>query len=215
MRHLHNAVIGIALLAQLFLPGSAAQDTTTPTTQVAGASWQRGQKTDPLRGVAYAQFSLIGKFLTPPKSTANANPIMMVHCIPGKDNHGHTNGKFTDGYILVGGVMDSVVSENGNSFVPVQFRLDDGKLQDEQWGRSTDFSAIFFAHPNCPLCGSGYDVFANLLYGHHVYHKEKTTPQVRKLVVGLSEFLGGEIVMQFDMADATEVAETCGIIWHK
>jgi hypothetical protein len=177
--------------------------------------WQRKEKTDPLRGTSYSQFSLVGKFLTPPRNASNANPIMIVHCISGKGNRGHTNGKFIDGYILVGGVMDSVVSGNGDSFTPVEFRLDDGKLQGEQWGRSTDFSAIFFSHPNCSLCGSGYDVFANLLYGHHTYHKENTTPQVHKIVVGLTEFLGGEVVMQFDMPDATEIGEVCGVVWHK
>jgi len=24
-----------------------------------------------------------------------------------------------------------------------------------------------------------------------------------------------KVVMQFDMPDATDVAETCGVIWHK
>jgi len=206
--------------AQNAHPVSGQEPTTAPVAaaQTSIDSWHREEKTDPLRGTKYSQFSLAGKFLTAPKKAPNENPIMIVRCIPGRDNksnHGHTNGKFTNGYILVGGVTDSSVSENGNSFVSVQFRLDDGKLQSEQWGHSTDFSAVFFAHPTCALCGSGYDVLANLLYGHHVYHKENTTSQVRKIVIGLPEFLGGEVVMQFDMSDATEVAEACGIILHK
>jgi hypothetical protein len=180
-----------------------------------GPSWLQGERTDPLRGINYAEFSLVGKFLTPPNKAPNAPPVLIVHCIPVSDNHGHTNGKFKDGYVLVGGVTDTNVADNGNSFARVQFRLDDGKLQTESWGRSTDFSSIFFSHPTCALCGSGYDIFANLLYGHATYHKENTTPQVRKVVIGVNEFLGGEIVMQFDMPDATEVAESCGIIWHK
>ncbi len=35
------------------------------------------------------------------------------------------------------------------------------------------------------------------------------------MVIGVSEYLGGEIVMQFDMPDASEVAEACGVILHK
>jgi len=35
------------------------------------------------------------------------------------------------------------------------------------------------------------------------------------VVIGVSEYLGGEVVMQFDMPDATEVAEGCGIVLHK
>jgi hypothetical protein len=53
------------------------------------------------------------------------------------------------------------------------------------------------------------------LYRHAMYHKENTTPQVRKVVIAVSEYLGGEVVMQFDMPDATEAAKACGIILHK
>ena len=193
---------------------------TSAQEPVVGAApqWQRSEKTDPLREITYAQFRLVGKFLTPPEKGDTANPVIVVRCMPGRDNkrgvHGYTNGEFKEGYIQVGGVMDSTVSGNGE-FVSVKYKLDGGKLQDEQWGRSTDFSAIFFSHPTCPLCGSGYDILANLLYGHATYHKENTNPQVRKVVIGVSEYLGGEVVMQFDMPDATEVGEACGIVLHK
>jgi hypothetical protein len=140
---------------------------------------------------------------------------MVVRCIPGKNMHGKTNGKFSSGYIYVGGVLDTFVTDSGNSIVKVEYKLDDRKLQSDSWGRSTDFSAIFMSHPGCALCGSGYDHFANLLYGHHLYHKESTSPQIKKIVLGVPEFLGGEIVMQFDLPDSTEVAEACGIIMHK
>lgn len=190
----------------------------TVTAAQAPTAWQRSERTDPLREITYTQFKLDGRFLTPPAKGDNPHPTMIVRCLPGRDEkkgvHGYTNGKFREGYIHVGGVMDSDVSGDGE-FVRAQFRLDNGKLQTEQWGRSTDFSAIFFSHPTCPLCGSGYDIFANLLFGHAMYHKENTNPQVRKVVIGVSEFLGGEVVMQFDMPDATEVAEACGIILHK
>jgi hypothetical protein len=107
------------------------------------APWQRQEMSDPLRGTKFSQFSLDGKFLTPPRDKPNATPTMIVRCISGKGNRGHTNGKFLNGYVYVGGVMNSDVSENGNATVAVQFRLDDGKLQSESWGRSTDFSERF------------------------------------------------------------------------
>ncbi len=207
---MRTSVVSFAVAALLFgLFGTS--------TSVNGefAPWQREEMSDPLRGTKFSQFSLDGKFLTPPRDKPNGTPTMIVRCISGKGNRGHTNGKFINGYVHVGGVMNSEVSENGNVVVAVEFRLDDGKLQSESWGRSTDFSSIFFTHPNCPLCGSGYLLFANLLYGHMMYHKENTNPQVRKVVIGVSEYLGGEVVMQFDMPDATDVAETCGVIWHK
>jgi hypothetical protein len=34
-------------------------------------------------------------------------------------------------------------------------------------------------------------------------------------LVSIPEFLGGEVVMQFDLTDASEAAEACGIVWHK
>src|SRR5260370_31164929 len=206
---MRTSVVGFVVAAILFgLFGTS--------TSVNGelAPWQRQEMSDPLRGTKFSQFSLDGKFLTPPRDKPNAAPTMIVRCISGKDNHGHTNGKFLNGYVHVGGVMNSEVSENGNAVAGVEFRLDDGKLQSESWGRSTDFSSIFFKRA-CSVCGSGYDIFANLLYGHAMYHKENSNPQVHKVVVGVSEYLGGEVVMQFDMPDATEVGEACGIIWHK
>jgi hypothetical protein len=187
----------------------SAQDNLTT------AQWQREEKTDPLRGTHYSRFSLEGKFLTPPRNSANAHPLLVTHCLAGKNNFGHTGGKFLTGFIFVGGVVDSSVNEEGAVSVPIQFRLDDGKLQSENLSRSTDFSSIFFASPTCSLCGSGSDVFANILYGHHLPHKENTGSQIRKVVIGVSEYLGGEVVLQFDMPDASDVAETCGIIWHK
>ena len=219
MRNFYAAILTVAICANTdFNPNASGQETPMPEVVQKSISWQREAKTDPLRGTNFVQFSLIGKFLTQPKNASNGNPTMIVRCAPGIDKkrgQGHTNGKFREGYIFVGGVMDSSMSGNGSSSVSVQFRLDDGKLQSESWGRSTDFSSIFFSHPNCPLCGGGYDIFANLLYGHAMYHKENTNPQVRKVVIGVSEYLGGEIVMQFDMPDATDVAEACGIILHK
>jgi hypothetical protein len=46
-------------------------------------------------------------------------------------------------------------------------------------------------------------------------HKENTSPPVRKVIIGFDEYLGGEVVMQFEMPDPTEIADACGVIWHK
>ena len=165
-------------------------------------SWLREEKADPLRGTHFVQFSLEGKYLTAPRQApASATPAMVVRCVPGTYNHGHSKGKFLNGYIFVDGVIDT--GQAGS--VHVQYRLDNGKLQNDDWSHSTDFSGVFF-----PSMG-----FNNLLYGHLLPHKEGTNPQVRKVVVGLEEFLGAEVVVQFDMPDATEVAETCGVMWQR
>ena len=187
-------------------PAATAQDT---------ARWVRVDKSDPLRGNQFSQFSLEGKYLTPPRdATPNATPTIVVRCQAGSFNHGHLHGKFLEGYIFVGAVVDARVSEDLNVRVPVEYRLDDGKLQSDEWSHSTDYSSIFFGG-ECSLCGNGSVDFNNLLYGHLLPHKENTGPQVHKVVIGVPQYLGSEVVMQFDMPDATDVAETCGVTWHK
>lgn len=178
------------------------------------AKWVKADKSDPLRGNQFSQFSLEGKYLTPPRNAPNATPTMVVRCQSGSFNHGHLHGKFLEGYIFVGSVVDARVSNDLTVRVPVEYRLDDGKLQSTQWNHSTDYSSIFFGG-ECALCGNGSVDFNNLLYGHLLPHKENTTAQVHKVVIGVPQYLGTEVVMQFDMPDATDVGETCGVIWHK
>lgn len=169
------------------------------------AKWVKEEKADPLRETKFLQFSLDGRFLTPPgKMGPDAKPTMIVRCTPGSFVHGRAHGKFLNGYIYVGTVIDTNVDTTGSS-VPVQFRLDEGKLQSASWSHSTDFSSIFFEDID----------FNTLLYGHFMAHKENTSPQVKKIVVGLNEYLGGEVVMQFDLPDSAEVADACGVIWYK
>ena len=89
--------------------------------------------------------------------------------------------------------------------VPAEFRLDEGKLQTENWSVSTDHSAAFL----------GGETLNNFLYGHVMRHKEGTTDQVHRIIIGIDEAFAGEVQMTFDMPDATPVAEACGVILHK
>jgi hypothetical protein len=176
--------------------------------------WKRREVSDPFRGTKFIQFELEGKFLTPPKNSNSENPIIVARCSPGEDNKGHTQGKYITGYLATGAVLDSALSSTGDPIIRVQFRLDGGKIQTANWTRSTDFSAIFFKRQYA-FAGSGYDDFANLIYGHMTYHKEGTNPPVKRVLFDVPEYLGGEVVMQFDMPDPSDIGETCGLIWHK
>jgi hypothetical protein len=186
-----------ALIASLlFTTGLAAQN---------APNWTKEEKADPLREVKYLQFSLDGSFLTSPKSLgAGAKPTLILRCMPGSFVHGRAHGKFMDGHIYVGAVVDTRSDSSGTS-VPVQFRLDDGKLQSASWSHSTDYSSIFFEEID----------LNTLFYGHFMFHKENTSPQVKKIVIGIDEYLGGEVVMQFQLPDSSEVAEACGVTWYK
>jgi hypothetical protein len=165
--------------------------------------WEREDKTDPLRDVHYSQYTLTGKFLSPPKDTNGEPPVFVVKCIPGGHRHiygGYLNGKFMDAYIT----MHTVVNHSSKDIF-VQYRLDDGKMHKEYWGVSTDGTAIF--PPEIEL--------DTVLYGHFTRHKEGTNDPIKKLVLGVSEYLGAEVVVQFDLPDPTEMADACGILVRK
>lgn len=164
--------------------------------------WERVEKTDALRGTVYSQFALTGKFLTSPRQ-AGAAPVFVVKCIPGEHSAGfhlYKSGKLLDAYIALGAVVD--FHTGGTS---VRYRLDDGKVHEKSWGHGTDGTAIFPA----PIQVN------TLLYGHFMPHKEGTSSPVHKAVIAVDEYLGGEVVMQFDIPDPTPVADACGIIIHK
>ncbi len=169
--------------------------------QTNAPAWQREEKSDPLHKVSYSQFTLKGAYLIPPKQP-NIPPLLVVRCVAGshKVNGGTANGKFLTGYLAVAAVLDF----HGGQ-VPVEFRLDDRKLQSVYWSSSTDGSGAFFSFVD----------FDNLLYGHLLPHKENTGPPVRKVVLGVPEYLGAEVEVQFDLPDSNDVADTCGVIVHK
>lgn len=166
------------------------------------SAWHREEKSDPLRKLNYSQFTLAGTYLVPPKHASGTPPLLVLRCEASsrKYNGGTLNGKFLTGYLAVDGVLDF---RSGR--VPVQFRLDDGKLQNIDWASSTDGAGAFFTFAD----------FANLLYGHMLPHKENTSPPVRKLILGVPEYLGSDIEVQFDMPEPNDVADSCGVLVHK
>jgi hypothetical protein len=130
--------------------------------------------------------------------------MLVVSCKEGRHRYGATGyvgGKFLTGYLFV----DAVLDFRGGS-VPVEFRLDDGKqLHAGAWKSSTDGTGAFF---------DTVDI-NTLLFGHFEFHKENTSPPVRKIIVGVPEYLGTQIQAQFEMPEPSEVADVCGVIVHK
>jgi hypothetical protein len=108
------------------------------------------------------------------------------------------SGRLLKGFL----VMNTVIDLKNDDQSTVKFRLDDGKLQSS--GSSTEYSTDYQAiHLD--------ELFVNnLIWGHEIPHKKGTNPQVKKVVVGVQEHLGGDVVMQFDMPDATLVGSSCG-----
>jgi hypothetical protein len=138
---------------------------------------------------------------------------------PHRFGKAQTNGHFVEGWIATGAVLNSsaekiafgarvsISSSIGTieDVVPVEYRLDDKELKSPYWRVSTDHSGILFDDGDLD----------DLLYGHVLRHKEGTNAQVRRIMLGVPEYLGAQIQMQFDLPDSTEVADACGVILHK
>jgi hypothetical protein len=167
-----------------------------------GSTWVREEKSDPLHKTAYSEFTLEGKYLVPPKDRNAEAPMLILQCKEDAHNRdgGKASGRLLAGFLDVDAALDF---REGN--LPVEFRLDDGKLQEADWSSSNDSGGATF----------GYKDFEKLLYGHTSSHKEDTSPAVRKVILGVPEHLGTEIEAEFDMPDPGEVAEVCGVVGHK
>jgi hypothetical protein len=180
------------LFTGLFLP----QEPST-------SGWVREEKNDALHRLDYSEFALPGKYLVPPKrDNSTTTPMLIVRCKEGSRRYGNgrVNGKFLTGFLAVDAVLD--FKSNG---VPVEYRLDDGKVQRRNWDHSTDGSGAFFNDIE----------FNTLIYGHFMAHKENTNPPVRKIIIGVPEYLGAQIQVEFEMPEPTVVAEVCGVVLHK
>jgi hypothetical protein len=197
------------MMAKAYLTLAAVLLVAISTFGQSPSQWVQFRKDDPLRGASFQEFTLTGKFVTPPSHGSSTHPALVVHCTPGSYAHGKARGKFVDGYISVGAVLNSEVGKDGE-YVPVQIRLDDRKLQQDFWSPSTNRMGVYLNALYCRGCA-----FNNLLYGHMLPHKEGTSDQIHKVLIGVNEYLAAEIVMEFDMPDATQVGDACGVIWHK
>jgi hypothetical protein len=193
----HTALVLILTLIAL---GTAQQ---APT-------WESKQIKDAFRGTEFTEFRLEGKYLSAP-TKYSSNPELLLHCIPALNASGKY-GRLAEAFLIAGDsrLAHSRSTKANASRVPTQYRLDDGKIHTEYLYPSTDYKAVSLQPAGCGEC-----VVNDFFYGHQISHKEGTSPQVRKVVVSIPELRGGDIVVQFDLPDVTEVAKACGVTYHK
>jgi hypothetical protein len=89
-------------------------------------NWVKQDRTDAFTGKNYVQYSLTGKFLTPPQHGENDAPRIVLQCVPGERKYAgkwYAAGGFIKAWIDVGAVLNN--TPNG---VAVLYRRDDGKL---------------------------------------------------------------------------------------
>jgi hypothetical protein len=180
------------------------------------AEWIRAEKTDPLTNSPFVRFTLDGKFLQAPSKGAGEKPTFVLECDPSKTKwKGTVHGKLLNSFIVIGTTVDSrmitasagLVKGSVNvSSVPVMYRRDDEhKVQHAELSVSSNFSALALGEGN----------LFPLFYWHDVIHREGKGEQVRKIVLSVPEYLGGNVVMQFDLPDLTTVADSCGLVEHR
>lgn len=205
--------------AQTAAAAQAASAVQTPATQGAQAvptavvQWQKSQSKDAFTSNESTEFRLEGKYLTAPSNVAASDPpAIVLRCKAEKHGHGSQKfeGKLEQAFLVVHTVVDAQVYRSSTVKVPVRYRLDDGKIHEEFLYPSTTYKALSLQPQFCGFC-----VVDDFLYGHQMAHKADSSPQIKKVLISLPEFLGSDVVIQFDMPDAREVADVCGVTYHK
>ncbi|HKV93650.1 MAG TPA: hypothetical protein VJW20_13975 [Candidatus Angelobacter sp.] len=199
--------VNLGIFALLFAASLVAAQDAAP-------QWQTERVKDAFLGTESIQYRLEGKYLATP-FTKPATPAIYLQCTPGSNNHGRYDGKLENAFLFVGDTADrhsryerktQTRAREKESTVVTQYRLDDGKVHTQYLGHSPDFKMISLQPEGCGEC-----MINDLFYGHIVSHKENTSPQIKKVVFNIPDPKSGNVVIQFDLPDVTEVARTCGI----
>jgi hypothetical protein len=187
---------GLLLLLVPLALASFGLSALAPQQSPSAHVWRQSQKADTFRGFTYTQFTLTGKFTRSPQSQDDVSnrPALVVDCIPGKGTH-RPKGKFLAGNLLVGTTLKIEYIEpqeiHGTSYlqkVSVRYRTDDAKEEEEKWSPGADKTSA-----SVPKA-----VLKKILRAHAV---EITATDDR----------GAQLVMQFDMPDATPVEDGCNV----
>ena len=186
----------LLLLALLLTTPSSALPQQIPAP---GQKWRQSQKTDAGRGIAYAQFTLAGKYVKWPEKDASNRPTLEVDCRSSEQSGGLME-KFWHAYFLAGIPLTVEYVEpdaitTGISYfqkIDVRYRLDEGKEKKEQWSPGPDKSSVSIPK----------DVLKKMLAAHNV-------------AISVNEVNAKEVSAQFEMPDSTELAQACGVGYHR
>jgi hypothetical protein len=192
-----NGQLGRLLLLVLLL---AAPLSALPQQSPAPAQkWRQSQKSDTARGIAYTQSTLAGKFVKWPEKDAENRPTLEVDCRTPEESGGLME-KLWHAYFLVGVpltveyVEPEAITAGISYFqkINVRYRLDNGKEKKEQWSPGPDKNSVSIPK----------EALKKMLGAHSV-------------VITVNEVKAKEVTAQFEMADSTELAQACGLGYHK
>ena len=110
--------------------------------------------------------------------------------------------------INIGAVADGTPYKHGDALAHIHFRLNDGKLQEDWWQLTADQAHLRF------VGFGGQDSVAHSLLGHVIPHHRRGDLDLGKIIIGVNEFQGREVVMEFDLPESDDLAESCGTVWR-
>jgi hypothetical protein len=168
---------------------TAAQKKAAAALAPQDTGWVQTKKNDPERTNPLVQFTLTGKILTQTQKNASVPPpTISVTCHPKG-----SRGRFMSAHINLGTLLDVKYVEpqeiKGTSYDPkvdVRYRLDDGKEEKVQWNPTLDKNSVSLAK----------DDLRRLLASHSVQYTMNENPS-------------GEISVQFDLPDSTQLQSVC------
>lgn len=180
-----SRLLRLSPLALLFAAFSTPGQQQAPAT----SGWQQTQKADATHSTA--QFALAGKFLTPPQKDPGSPPLLLVNCKPLRSRRKFSTASVNVGTQLKVEYVEPDEIKAGMSYYPkvsLEYRLDDGKEEKAQWTPGTEKISASVPKP----------VLEKMLRSHTVQIK-------------VAENHGGQIAMQFDIPDSTEVGTACDL----
>lgn len=162
----------------------------------ASANWQKAERFDSGRNLTLTEFTLTGRFTSPPRGNAPGPPSIVLDCLPHK--HGD-EGKFLSGWVQVNSPLrirfvepTEIRNNSYNQEVFVTWHVASEKPRNAQWPPRSDKTSATLDKET-----------VKKLLGDH------------QLGISMEEPFESEIVMQFDVPDSVDVLNACGIREHK
>jgi len=185
------------LLIVSFAAASFGFAQSAPQEPSSAHGWQQSQKADTAATFTYTQFTLAGKFLSPPHDKAASRPALVLDCIPGSSSHA-AKGRLLGANLLVGMTLKIVYVEpeeiRGTSYYPkvvARYQIDGANAEEDKWTAGTDKTSV--AIPK--------DALKQILRAHSV-------------AITTDDEHGSQVAMQFEIPDSTMVEQGCRVDEH-
>ena len=181
------------------LCGPASGRAVAQAADEAKPQWVLSEEENPLYGKTFDRFTLAGKYYKAPSDLVGEPPKLIVGCM---------KGKFASGEFRLGAVANfsGTHSLKGVRQAQVDMRIDERKKTEEWLEVSNDLKTLFFDKIQ----------LIQFMTGRLLGHPGDPTKLAHRLVLGVVESLGNEVIVQFDMPDdAAEMVHACGLEWGR